>query len=225
MTRQRPAGAGASPDGKYPQEPGIGVAGESENEVRELVAEAIRLYLEELERDESAAPESVQVSSLHHRGLTARASASCELRSGLNGVRGKIGRDTAQTAHRYPDLRHDAGAGLLLRGQDRVHRAAAQGGCALLPVAPAWVGKSLFLDTLKEVFEGNEELFDGLYIHDLHDWSNKVAELSPPGSALARLRERDYAARYRGRGEPIHVIGVEFSRQTRNVTGFEVAAG
>ena len=63
------------------------------------------------------------------------------------------------------------------------------------------------------------------YIHDLHDWSNKVAELSPPGSALARLRERDYAARYRGRGEPIHVIGVEFSRQTRNVTGFEVAAG
>ena len=53
----------------------------------------------------------------------------------------------------------------------------------------------------------------------------KVAEMSPPGSALAQLRERDYAAKYRGRGEPIHLIGVEFSRRTRNVTAFEVADG
>ena len=53
----------------------------------------------------------------------------------------------------------------------------------------------------------------------------KVVEMSPPGSALAQLRERDYAAKYRGRGEPIHLIGVEFSRKTRNVTAFEVAAG
>ena len=53
----------------------------------------------------------------------------------------------------------------------------------------------------------------------------KVLEQSPPGSALAQLRERDYAARYRGRGEPIHLVGVEFSRQTRNVTAFEVADG
>ena len=53
----------------------------------------------------------------------------------------------------------------------------------------------------------------------------KVAEMAPPGSALAQLQERDYAAKYRGRGEPIHLIGVEFSRQTRNVTAFEVADG
>ena len=53
----------------------------------------------------------------------------------------------------------------------------------------------------------------------------KVAEMAPPGSALAQLQERDYAAKYRGRGEPIHLIGVEFSRQTRNVTTFEVADG
>ena len=53
----------------------------------------------------------------------------------------------------------------------------------------------------------------------------KVVELAPPGSALAQLRERDYAAKYRGRGEPIHLIGVEFSRDTRNVTAFEVAPG
>jgi hypothetical protein len=49
--------------------------------------------------------------------------------------------------------------------------------------------------------------------------------MSPPGSALAQLQERDYAAKYRDRGEPIHLIGVEFSRRTRNVTAFEVADG
>ena len=53
----------------------------------------------------------------------------------------------------------------------------------------------------------------------------KVAELAPAGSALAQLRERRDADRYRGRGEPIHLIGVEFSRQARNLTAFEVAAG
>ncbi len=51
----------------------------------------------------------------------------------------------------------------------------------------------------------------------------KVVEMASPGSALAQLRERDYAAKYRGRGEPIHLIGVEFSREARNVTAFEVA--
>ena len=51
----------------------------------------------------------------------------------------------------------------------------------------------------------------------------KVVELAPPGSALAQLRKRDYAARYRAGGEPIHLIGVEFSRDTRNLTAFEVA--
>ena len=51
----------------------------------------------------------------------------------------------------------------------------------------------------------------------------KVVEMAPPGSALAQLRERGYADKYRGAGEPIHLIGVEFSRETRNVTAFEVA--
>ena len=53
----------------------------------------------------------------------------------------------------------------------------------------------------------------------------KVVELTPEGAALAQLKERGYAQKYRGRGEPVHLIGVEFSRETRNVTGFEVAAG
>ena len=53
----------------------------------------------------------------------------------------------------------------------------------------------------------------------------KVVEMTPPGSALAQLQERRYADKYRARGQPIHLIGVEFSRDTRNVTAFEVASG
>ena len=53
---------GPSSYGAYvPELPGIGVAGETEDEVRGLVAEAIRLYLDEMERDENAAAESVVV--------------------------------------------------------------------------------------------------------------------------------------------------------------------
>ena len=38
---------------------------------------------------------------------------------------------------------------------------------------PRRFGKSLFVDTLKELFEGNQRLFQGLYIHDLWDWSRR----------------------------------------------------
>ena len=53
----------------------------------------------------------------------------------------------------------------------------------------------------------------------------KVVEMAPPGSALAQLESRDYAAKYRHLKQPIHLIGVEFSRQSRNVTAFDVADG
>lgn len=36
---------------------------------------------------------------------------------------------------------------------------------------PRRFGKSLFVDTLKELFEGNKELFTGLYIYDKWDWN------------------------------------------------------
>ena len=50
----------------------------------------------------------------------------------------------------------------------------------------------------------------------------KVRELAGPGSALAQLRDRDYAAKYRAGNEPVHLVGVEFSKDTRNVTAFDV---
>ena len=61
------------------------------------------------------------------------------------------------------------------------------------------------------LFNGNVYLFEF-----------KVVERVSAGTALGQLKERDYAAKYRGRGEPIYLIGVEFSRETRNVAAFEV---
>ena len=50
----------------------------------------------------------------------------------------------------------------------------------------------------------------------------KVVEQATEGAALAQLQERGYADKYRASGNPIHLIGVEFSKETRNVTAFEV---
>ena len=38
---------------------------------------------------------------------------------------------------------------------------------------PRRFGKSLFVDTLKEIFEGNQKLFEGLFIYDKWDWTKK----------------------------------------------------
>ena len=51
---------------------------------------------------------------------------------------------------------------------------------------PRRFGKSLFLDTLKELFEGNEPLFEGLAVHGEWDWSvrHPVLRLSFGGGTL-----------------------------------------
>ena len=50
----------------------------------------------------------------------------------------------------------------------------------------------------------------------------KVVELAPRGAAMDQLKTRRYADKYRGSGQPIWLVGVEFSRETRNVAAFEV---
>ena len=49
----------------------------------------------------------------------------------------------------------------------------------------------------------------------------KVVERAGRGAAMAQLRERGYADKYRHLGEPVHLVAVEFSAETRNVAGFE----
>ena len=44
----------------------------------------------------------------------------------------------------------------------------------------------------------------------------------PADRILQQIKDRRYADKYRARGEPIHLIGVEFSKERRSVVGFEV---
>ncbi len=53
----------------------------------------------------------------------------------------------------------------------------------------------------------------------------KVIELASEGAAMAQLQAKGYADKYRGLDQPIHLIAVEFSKNTRNITAFEVACG
>ncbi len=50
----------------------------------------------------------------------------------------------------------------------------------------------------------------------------KVVELEPEGRALRQIKDRGYANKYRAMGQPIHLIGIEFSREQRALVGFEV---
>ena len=59
---------------------------------------------------------------------------------------------------------------------------------------------------------------DNIYLFEF-----KVVELAPEGTAMAQLKARQYADKYRDLGEPIHLIAVEFSRETRNLVVFETA--
>ena len=59
---------------------------------------------------------------------------------------------------------------------------------------------------------------DNVYLFEF-----KVVENASAGAGLAQLRARGYADKYRPLGHPIHLVGVAFSKATRNVVAFEVA--
>jgi hypothetical protein len=50
----------------------------------------------------------------------------------------------------------------------------------------------------------------------------KVVEDAAEGKALSQIKEKKYADKYHNLNQPIHLIGVEFSKKERNVVGFEV---
>ncbi len=50
----------------------------------------------------------------------------------------------------------------------------------------------------------------------------KLVAAGPEGRALEQIKAKGYADRHRGSGQPVHLLGVEFSRQERKLVGFEV---
>ena len=61
---------------------------------------------------------------------------------------------------------------------------------------------------------------DSVYLFEF-----KVVESAPEGAAMAQLKERGYAEKYRHLGRPIHLVALEFSREARNLVAFEVERG
>ncbi|MEB3198672.1 MAG: PD-(D/E)XK nuclease domain-containing protein, partial [Candidatus Sericytochromatia bacterium] len=65
-----------------------------------------------------------------------------------------------------------------------------------------------------------------------HPWASrvylfefKVVEQVPEGRALSQLQAKGYAEKYREPGVTVTLVGIEFSREERNIVAFEVAAG
>ena len=60
-----------------------------------------------------------------------------------------------------------------------------------------------------------------LFNEQIYLFEFKVIEQASPGSALAQLQARGYAAKYRALNQPIYLIGVEFSKDERNIAAFD----
>ena len=58
---------------------------------------------------------------------------------------------------------------------------------------------------------------DNVYLFEF-----KVVEMASEGAAMAQLQERGYADKYRALEQPIYLIAVEFSKDTRNLVAFDV---
>ncbi|MCE0733724.1 ATP-binding protein [Halomonas sp. G15] len=59
--------------------------------------------------------------------------------------------------------------------------------------------------------------FGHLYLFEF-----KVVEQLPDGKALDQIHARGYADKYLAAGKPIHLIGVEFSREQRQIVAFDI---
>ena len=62
----------------------------------------------------------------------------------------------------------------------------------------------------------------GCFSRSVYLFAFKAVECAGKGAAMAQLQKRRYTDKYRARGEPIHLVAVEFSATERNMVGFEV---
>ena len=94
---------------------------------------------------------------------------------------------------------------------------------------PRRFGMSPLLDTVKELDVSVEDStnrgrldmalrFEG----DVYVFEFKVVEQAGEGAALAQLVDRGYADKFRAPGVGIHLVGVEFSGESRNIAAFDV---
>ena len=77
-------------------------------------------------------------------------------------------------------------------------------------------GSHYFLSRLRRF---GKRLFSGL--NNVYLFEFKVLEMATEGAAMAQLKAKGYADKYRALGEPIHLIAVEFSKKERNILAFD----
>ena len=58
--------------------------------------------------------------------------------------------------------------------------------------------------------------------HQIYIFEFKVVESGAQGDALQQIKDKAYADKFKALNQPIHLIGVEFSKETRNVVAVEV---
>jgi len=84
---------------------------------------------------------------------------------------------------------------------------------------PRRFGKSLFIDTLQEIFEGNKKLFKGLYIYDKWDFEDKypVIKISFSGSRSVEALKQNI---FRNMNEAQEKLGIKCSKEYDYATCF-----
>ena len=72
---------------------------------------------------------------------------------------------------------------------------------------PRRFGKSLFLDTLRNIFEGKKEYFEGLYIYDKWDWDKKYPVITFSFKTVTNTKEliTDINSKLRMNQEKLHI--------------------
>lgn len=70
------------------------------------------------------------------------------------------------------------------------------------------------------LFNGHVYIFEFKVVSGHPPPGQPAADATPPGKALQQIKAKGYADKYRARGEPIHLIGVAFSKDDRNIVGF-----
>lgn len=85
---------------------------------------------------------------------------------------------------------------------------------------PRRFGKSLFLDTLSEIFQGNKELFEGLYIYDKWDWEDTypVIKISFANGDFSTAEKQIDSINYQ-LNKNARNFGLSFSEIENNVIG------
>ena len=61
--------------------------------------------------------------------------------------------------------------------------------------------------------------------HRTYLFEFKVVETATAGAAIAQLKAKGYAEKYRASSDAIWLVGVEFSEEARNLVSFAVERG